>query len=76
MTETRAERIARERKELDLRPWEFAPSEVTDGPNPYADDPNKAGFASWNKAQELRRQIRAKCPHYFDQPRRAARRSA
>lgn len=45
-------RIARERKVLNLRPWQLAPSEIDDGPCPYP--PSCAGFESWHEALKLR----------------------
>ncbi len=51
------EKIRREREALGCKPWEFAPSEVDDGPNPYP--PGTAGHASWERAQALRAQLRA-----------------
>lgn len=53
---TLKERIRRETEALGLRPWEFAPSEVDDGPCPYP--PTCAGAIGWRQAQEWRRQMR------------------
>jgi hypothetical protein len=58
-----AQRIKRERRELNLAPWQFAPSEV-DGRNPYP--ASSAGGASWIEAQEMRAEIERRDPHYFD----------
>lgn len=52
------ERIAKERKAMNLRPWEYAPSEVDDGPNPFP--PGAAGHASWIQAQRWRAELKAK----------------
>jgi hypothetical protein len=62
--ETLQQRIARERHEMNLMPWQFAPSEIGDGPSPYP--PGTAGHESWRQAQEWRAEIRKKNPHYFD----------
>jgi hypothetical protein len=58
------ERIARERAALGLKPWQFAPSEVDDGANPWS--AGTAGHGSWAAAQRQRAEIRAKNPNYFD----------
>ena len=48
--ERRADRIRREREELHLRPWEFAPSQVTDAdPSPWPE--GTMGAISWAAAQ-------------------------
>jgi hypothetical protein len=60
----RAQRIAKERTELKVAPWQFAPSEVDDGRNPYPE--STAGFAAWEQAKKWRAEIRAEDPHYFD----------
>ena len=52
---TRRERIRKERAALGLRPWEFAPSEVSEGPNPYS--ANSVGHQSWARAQQMRREL-------------------
>ena len=52
---TLEERIAAERVALNLRPWEFAPSQVNDGSNPYP--AGCVGHAAWIRAQALRRQL-------------------
>ena len=49
------ERIRAERKALNLRPWEFAPSEVDDGPSPWSE--GTVGYASWQRAQQMRREL-------------------
>lgn len=51
---TLEERIDREREALGLRPWEFAPSEVDDGPCPYS---SPVVIEAWKRAQEWRRQM-------------------
>lgn len=61
--ETLAERIKRERHELNLRPWEFAPSEVDAGENPYP--PGCAGHSSWIEARTMRAEIKRRDPRYF-----------
>lgn len=57
-----AERIKRERRELNLAPWQFAPSEV-DGRNPYP--AYTAGGTSWAEARAMRDEILLRDPHYF-----------
>lgn len=59
------ERVASERERLNLRPWQFAPSEVDDGPNPYT--AGTAGHAAWITAQVWRAEIREHDPSYFIQ---------
>jgi hypothetical protein len=66
MTEAREQRISRERQEMGLRPWQFAPSEIDDGPNHYARTPACAGYAAWEQAKRWRAKIRQRDPHYFD----------
>jgi hypothetical protein len=64
-TENRRARIERERREMNLRPWQRAPSEVTDDalpPYPVG----AMGRAAWLEAQQWRRQIRERDPRYFD----------
>lgn len=61
--ESLAQRIERERFELDLKPWQFAPSEVDNGPIPYQS--SSAGFVAWVQAQKWRAEIRARDPDYF-----------
>ena len=58
-------RIARERSELNLAPWQFAPSEINDGPNPYSTSAS-AGNGAWEDAKSWRAEIRQRDPHYFD----------
>lgn len=58
-------RIKQEREKMALRPWQFAPSEVDDGPNPCK--PGTMGHASWPEAQKWRAELRAADPHYFDE---------
>ena len=62
--ETREKRITRERHEMDLRVWQFSPSEISDEPNPYP--PGTAGHAAWAQAAQWRAEIRAREPGYFD----------
>lgn len=50
------ERIRRERQAMNLAPWQFAPSEVDDGPNPWPK--GTAGHTSWIQAQRWRRELR------------------
>jgi hypothetical protein len=64
-TETLKQRIERERRELGLKPWQFAPSQVDDGPSLYP--PGSAGHPAWLQAQAWRAEIRAKKPGYFDE---------
>ena len=66
MTEAQRKRVKRERERLRLRPWQLSPSEIDDGPNPYAATPNCAGNAAWKQAQAWRAEIRAREPGYFD----------
>jgi len=61
---TQDDRIAAERERMNLKPWQFAPSEVNDGPSPYTG--NCAGHASWIEAQAWRAEIREYDPGYFD----------
>ena len=58
------ERIAAERERLNLSPWQFAPSEVSDGASPYP--PGSAGHYAWQQAQQWRAEIRVRDPGYFD----------
>ena len=58
------ERVADERRRLNLRPWQIAPFEVDDGPSPYS--PGAAGYDAWQQAQKWRAEIRARDPGYFD----------
>lgn len=67
---TRSERIAAERERLNLRPWQFAPSEVNDGPSPYTG--GCAGHVAWIEAQAWRAEIRERNPDYFDEERQDA----
>lgn len=64
--ETLQRRIARERQELRLMPWQFAPSEIDDDESPYP--PGTAGHESWRQAQQWRAEIRRRNPGYFDEP--------
>lgn len=54
--------IAEEREVLSLAPWQFAPAEVDDGPNPWGRAPCSAGFTAWNEAADLRRRLLAEDP--------------
>lgn len=56
-------RIADERKRMNLRPWQLAPSEVDDGPSPWP--PNCGGYQSWQEAQQQRAEILLRDPDYF-----------
>jgi len=60
---TREQRIAAEREQMNLRPWQFAPSEIDDGPCPYP--PGSAGAQGWAQAQAWRAEIRKRDPRYF-----------
>jgi hypothetical protein len=60
----RKSRIADERKRMALKPWQYAPSEVDDGPNPYP--PSAGAHQSWIEAQQWRAEIRASDPEYFN----------
>lgn len=64
MTAKCAKRIATERKRMRLAPWQFSPSEISDGPNPYS--PLVAGYRAWLEAQRWRAEIREHDPDYFD----------
>jgi hypothetical protein len=46
-----------EQKGLRFKPWEVAPWDVTAGPSPWPR--GTAGYASWPKAQQLRRRLLA-----------------
>jgi len=61
--EAKNERVRRERLALALKPWQFAPSEVGDGVNPYAS--TCVGYASWEEAQAMRRELRNRDPDYL-----------
>ena len=63
--ETREQRIKRERVEMNIRPWQFAPSAVFLGDNPWQGDTSAAGFTSWQTAQRQREEIHARNPDYF-----------
>jgi len=63
--ERRKDRIRRERDELNLRPWQKSPSEVTDA-DPPIHPVGTLGYTAWLEAQAWRRTIRAKQPGYFD----------
>ena len=52
------ELIAAERRALHLKPWQFAPSEVRDEPNPYP--PGCTGYDSWNVAAQQWRELQAR----------------
>lgn len=51
MDDQRRQRVRLERQALQLKPWEFAPSEVDEGPCPYP--PTAAGAVAWDRAVEL-----------------------
>lgn len=55
-TPAELQRIAAERRVLNLRPWEFAPSEVRDTECPY---PEPSVRAQWAEAAALWREHRA-----------------
>jgi hypothetical protein len=40
---------------IGLKPWEWSPLEVDDGPSPYP--PGTSGHETWAPAQELRRAL-------------------
>ncbi len=61
-TPAQKRRIEAERKAMNLRPWEFAPSEVNDGPSPWPE--SSAGFNSWRMARRWRDEIRAANPKW------------
>ena len=63
--EDRAARIARERREMNVPPWGFAPSAVYVDYNPWERDKGSAGYVNWGIAQEQRRKIHANNPSYF-----------
>lgn len=60
--ETLEQRIERERQELNLRPWQYSPSQA-DGKNPFP--PGSVGHYSWNVALEMRAAIKKRDPRYF-----------
>lgn len=55
--------MRRERTELRIPPWGFAPSEIDDGPCPYP--ASSAGAAGWEQAQRWREEIRQRDPNCF-----------
>ena len=55
MTEALQRRIAAEREAMNLRPWQFAPSEAQAAPNPYS--LGCAGFESWEQAAAQWREL-------------------
>ncbi|OGI41825.1 MAG: hypothetical protein A2150_00480 [Candidatus Muproteobacteria bacterium RBG_16_64_11] len=57
------QRIKRERRELNLAPWQFAPSEVDAGKCPYP--VHSVGGDSWAEARAMREEILLRDPHYF-----------
>ncbi len=59
----REARIAQERADFRLQPYEYSPSEVTDDPPPHP--PSCAGHAAWLQALRWRAEIRAANPEYF-----------
>ena len=62
--ETRRARIERERQELHLRPWQLAPSQVTDDdPSPWPE--GTMGAISWAAGQRWRVEIHEKQLGYF-----------
>lgn len=60
---TRDQRIAKERAEMDLRPWEFSPSQVYLFSNPFTG--GEVGRKTWAIAQQQRRELLARNPDYF-----------
>jgi len=64
MSDALRERIARERREMNLRPWQFAPSEIDAGPCPYP--AGSAGARGWAQAQQWRAEIRERDPRDFE----------
>ena len=63
--ESRAQRIARERREMNIKPWQFPPSDVSLDYNPWQDCQSAGGYTSWKVAQQQRREIFARNPDYF-----------
>jgi len=64
MKETLAEQIARERREMALKPWQLAPSEVDAGPSPWPR--GSAGFDAWQQARQWRTELLKRDPSYFN----------
>lgn len=68
MAESLKQRIDRERSEMNLRPWQYAPSEVFgQGESPYSATPGCAGHIAWLEAQAWCAEILFERPDYFDQ---------
>ena len=65
MAETLKERITRERREFECRPWQLAPSEVADAPAPSPWPRGTAAHDAWHEAQKWRAELRAANPDYF-----------
>jgi len=63
--ESRDARIARERREMNIKPWQFPPSAVHVDYNPREADKGTAGYTSWKVAQRQRAEIHARNPDYF-----------
>ncbi len=61
--EVLAKRVTRERRELGLRPWQLAPSEVNGEGSPWPE--HTIGAQSWAEAQRMRAEIRKRSPRYF-----------
>jgi hypothetical protein len=61
ISEARRLRIADEFLRLQVRPWQYCPSEICDGPCPFGpDDPE------WDRVAAQRLEIRATDPSYFN----------
>jgi len=63
--ESRAQRIARERREMNIKPWQFPPSAVSVDYNPWEGDQAAAGYTSWKVAQQQRLELYRRDPLYF-----------
>ena len=60
-SDDRRQRIADECVRLQVRPWQYAPSEICDGPCPFG-----PGDAEWDRVTAQRAAIRTDSPGYFD----------
>ena len=63
--ESRDARIAREKLEMHIKPWEFPPSAVYVDYNPWEADKSSAGYTSWKVAQQQRLELYRRDASYF-----------
>lgn len=61
----KAQRIIKERLEMNLAPWQIAPSEADDSTNPYPT--GNLGHSSWNQARQWRDDLLKVNPDYFNE---------